>query len=182
MNNNREVTEAETEVIFASAFGRKPRPDPAKSKMSLEEAQDVSMGAVFNRPNLTPAMVSEAKSVIAYHAQRVVEEVAAVEAGDGMSDAQEAQLEAARLRAASAAASQGRTAAEATAYSNALLRHIQTEAVAEGRSFGQVIDLIDRVAESLRKTSRDGAPRPVMEASKGRPTRIQETSRTRLTR
>ena len=82
---------------------------------------------------------------------------------------------------ASAAASQGRTAAEATEYSNALLRHIQTKAVAEGRSFGQVIDLIDRVAESLRKTSRDGA-RPVTEASKGRTTRIQETSRTRLTR
>ena len=95
-----------------------------------------------------------------------------------MSAAQEAQLEAARLRAASAAASQGRSVTEATGYSRALLRHIQTEAVAEGRSFGEVIDLIDRVAESLRKTSRDGA-RPVTEASKGRPTRIREAGTAR---
>ena len=178
MNDRREVTEADLDRTLAAAFGRKPRPDPAKSTMTLEEAQDVSMGAVFNRPNLTPALVSEAKSVIAYHAQRVVEEVAAVEAGGGMSAAQEAQLEAARLRAAAAAASQGRTAAEATAYSQALLRHIQTEAVAEGRSFGQVIDLIDRVSESLRKTSRDGA-RPATEASKGRPTTIREAGTAR---
>jgi hypothetical protein len=178
MTDNRQVTEADLDATIARAFGHAPPRDPAKSTLSLEEALDVRMGHVFNRPGITAVMAREAEGVIAYHAQQV----AVVEAESAMSAAQEAQLEGARLRAASAAASQGRTAAEATGYSRALLRHVQSQAVTEGRSFGQVIDLIDRVAQSLRARPRDGAGH-VSEASKGRTaTRIQETSRTRLTR
>ena len=116
MSGNREVSEADLDRTLADAFGRKPGPDPAKSKMTLEEAQDIRMGHVFNRPNLTPALVSEAKSVIAYHAQRAVQEVAAIEAGDGMSEAQRTQLAHARLRVIGAALSKGLTGAPAVEY------------------------------------------------------------------
>jgi hypothetical protein len=170
MNDKREITEYERDVIFARAFGREPPPDPAKSTMSLDEAQDVSMGAVFNRPNLTPALVSEAKSVIAYHAQRAVEEVAAVESGDGMSEAQRARLAHARLRVIGVALSKGLTGAPAVAFGDAVMRQVQETAMAEGRSFDEVIAAVDAEASTLRlKPGRPTLPAPVVPAQKAPP-------------
>jgi len=73
MNDRREVTEADLDATIARAFGHAPPPDPAKSTMTLEEAQDMRMGHVFNRPGITAAMAREAKGVIA-ESDRVIAE------------------------------------------------------------------------------------------------------------
>lgn len=150
MTDKREITEADVDAAIAGAFGRAPIADPAKPVMSLERAEDVRMGRVFGRPGLTVEMAREAEGVIAYHAQQAVAKAAVVEAGDGMSKAQRTQLDHARLRVIGAAMSKGLTGAPAVEYGDAVMRQVHEAAVAQGRSFDEVIAAVDAEAAALR--------------------------------
>lgn len=141
-----EISEAERDQIYARAFGRKLPPDPAKRSLTLAEAEEIWRDDIYARAfrHAPPSAVllETANQVLAGA------ETAAV------SESQAARLEAARVRAESAAATQDRTAVEATAFSHALLVSVQKQVVTEGKSFDDVISMIDRICETLRRTSR----------------------------